>query len=265
LWRDNVEALLAPERVDFRIRGALGRSTAPAGSFACDPASGSRPWQSALAALGDAIEIQRPRRTRLDLVLSDRFAYYLVLPPRDGIATRDDWRAYARSRMKASYGELASAWNLRIEVVSPGRESLACAVSEDLLADLRDLMQRCGCRLASVRTHFLSNWVQRRSHWQRHDQVWLALIESHHVCLGVYRHGHWIAIRNESTPDGWAKELPAIVRRIQCTIDTPGEGELHLCGEHGDLPPPDSIEGLPVRVLQARPVRSNPLAALARA
>jgi hypothetical protein len=167
---------------------------------------------------------------RIEVVLSDRFTHYQILPWRDGLTRRAEWRAYAQHSFESVYGDTARNWRVRIEVVPPGRESLACAVETDLIDMLRDIVHEGFSRLVSVRPSFIVNFGQRRTAL-RGKQFWFAVVEQHHACLGAFRNGRWIALRNEAAPDGWRETLPGMLQRTQCILEQPCDGELYLCGD----------------------------------
>lgn len=251
LWHDNMQALLTAESVDYRIYLPFGRKAAVVGSAPCQAGEGSPPWAMAANALHAVIEEEMPRRMRIEILLSDRFVHYQVLPWRAGISSRAEWRAYAQHQFEAVYGEAARNWRMRLEIVPPGRESLACAIETDLIDALREAAHAGLSRIATVRPNFISCFGQRRTAL-RGTQFWFAVVEAHHVCLGAFRNGYWVALRNEPAPDGWRAALAGMLRRAQCTLAEPCAGNLYVCGATGEDIEPFAIDATTVRLLPAR-------------
>ena len=252
MWHDTMQVLLSPEKVDYRIYLPLDRKASVVGSAPCVPDSVPRPWSTAGDALRGILDEEGPRRMRLDIALSDRFVHYQVLPWRSGIVSRAEWRAYALHYLEAVYGDAVRNWSVRLDIVPPGRESLACAIETDLIDSLREIAEAGFSRVVSVRPNFVASFNQRRSSLRGSRQFWFAVVETHHVCLGAFRNGYWIALRNEPAPDGWRTALPGMLRRTQCTLDVPCDGDLYLCGAVSEDDEPFSIDATEVKILRGR-------------
>lgn len=254
LWHDTMHVLLAPDRVDYRFQSPLGRAASAKGSVACVPDDAAQPWTAACATLGDVIADHMRNRLRVDVVVSDRLAHYLVLPWRPGIVSRAEWRAYAMHGFAAVYGESAKSWSMRIDIVPPGRESLACALNTGMIEALRTVAATNISRLVAVRPNFVTLFGQRRAA-MRGAHLWFGAVEANHVCLGVLRKGRWQALRNEAAPDGWQQALPGMIRRMQSSLDEASAGTVYMCGDIDADTVPPVIEGLPVRVLASPSAR----------
>jgi hypothetical protein len=250
LWHDSMLVTLAPDQVSYRIQSSLGRvskTTAVLGCAADDPA---RPWAAACNALAEAMAENMQRHMRISVVLSDRLVRYLVLPWRDGVLSRAEWRAYALHSFEAVYGEICRNWRLRIDLVPPGRPSLACAIDADLIEALRKIAGDAASRLVAVRPNFISRFNQRRAA-MRGSPLWFATVEERSLCVGALNDGVWRALRSESAPDGWLAALPGMVGRMQFMADGLGSGTLYLHLDEPGANVPASIGGLPVRVLDS--------------
>ncbi|MBI4996103.1 MAG: hypothetical protein HZA64_12340 [Rhodocyclales bacterium] len=241
---------LAPNEVSYRIQPPVGRTskaTAVLGCVAEDPAM---PWAAACNALAGAMAEGMQRRMRISVVLSDRLVRYLVLPWRAGVVSRAEWRAYALHSFESVYGADCRDWRLRIDLVPPGRPSLACAIDAGLIEALRKIAGDNASRLIAVRPNFISLFNQRRAAL-RGSPLWFAAVEERSVCMGVLSDGVWRAMRNESAPDGWLAALPGMVGRMQFMADGLNDGTLYVHVENGCAEVPASIGGLQVRLLDA--------------
>lgn len=252
LWHDTMQVLLTPEKVDYRIYAPLVRKASAVGSVHCASDGAAHLWTAAGEALRAALVAEGPRRLRLEILLSDRFVHYQVLPWRGGIATRAEWRAYARHAFETVHGEMARHWDMRIDVVPPGRESLACAIETALIDTLRGIAQQNHARIVSIRPNFIANFGQRRG-GLRGAQFWFAVVQPRHVCLGAFRQGYWVGMRNEPAAEGWRAALPGMLRRTQCTLAEPCDGDLYLCGDIAEEVEPFFIDATTVRLLPSGP------------
>lgn len=250
LWHDSMLVTLAPDEVGYRIQSSLGRTSKAAETITCVADDPARPWAAACSALAAAMTENMQRHMRVSVVLSDRLVRYLVLPWRAGVVSRAEWRAYALHSFESAYGEVCRDWRLRIDLVPPGRPSLACAIDADLIEALRKIAGASSSRLVAVRPNFIHLFNQRRAAL-RGSPLWFAATDERGVCMGVLDDGVWRAIRNESAPDGWSAALPGMVSRMQFMVGEPGRGTLylHVAGPRTELP--TAIGGLPVRMLDA--------------
>jgi hypothetical protein len=247
---------LAPEGIGYHVLSPLRRGASDHGVVPCTPDDPARPWTGACAALSDLMSGQMRRGLRLNIVVSDRLARYQMLPWRPGIVSRAEWRAYAMHRFESVYGEAMRSWRLKIELVPPGRPSLACALDVDLIDALRAVAVANTSRLVAVRPNFISLFSQRR-HSLRGDHLWFGTVEERHVCLGVLTDRSWRAVRNEAAADGWLAALPGMIRRIEVGLAASRPGTLYLCGDIDGDAAPEFIGGLPLRVIETRPPRGQ--------
>ncbi len=252
-WHETMHVMLTPDWVGYHIRSPLHWAAGDQGFVTCAPDDPAQPWTAACAALSELMSEQMRRGVRLSVILSDRFARYQMLPWQPGIASRAECRAFAMHSFQSVYGDAVKTWRVKIELVSPGRPSLACAVDSDLIEALRVVAAANSSRLVEVRPNFVRLFGQRRQAL-RGENLWFGAVESHHISLGVLAGGNWQAIRNEAAAAGWMAALPGLVRRIQVGLNEPHGGTLYLCGDiHADAAP-QSIGGLPVQVLEIKPL-----------
>jgi len=254
LWRDILQVFMTPERLDYRIMPPVGLSPRDVGSLACAPLRPGTPlWQASGAALAELIDRHCNASPRVDVYLSDRFVRYRILDWQPGIVTRAEWRAYAEHAFREVHGEAARSWQMLVDIMPPGRPSLACAVEADLIVALKKIAEKRLARLAELRPNFVRLFNRHNFSSGRPAPLWFGVAEPGHVCLGVKRDKSWLALRNEPAPDGWLAALPGMIRRMRASHDIPGAGEsLHLClcggGASGSVPA--EVEGLAVHAAE---------------
>lgn len=251
-WHDTMQVVLAPERIRYRIHSTLRRKASVADIVDCAAGAEDKPWRAACATLAAIMADGMARHSRLEVVVSDRLVRYQVLPWRPEIASRAEWRAYARHVFEATYGEVAQGWRLKIDLVPPGQPSLACAIDADLVDSLREIAAAGTSRLTAVRPSFVTLFNRRRAA-VRGSKFWFGAVESGNIALGAHVNGGWRIMRNESMPTDLPSGLSGMVRRSQFALAEPCDGTLYLCGDIDQDALPDSIGDLRIRVLASAP------------
>ena len=72
----------------------------------------------------------------LQVVLSNTFVRYLVLPWRDGVYRQQDWQAVAQHAFRQQYGAVADNWRIKVRLLAYGENVLAAAIDETLCEQL---------------------------------------------------------------------------------------------------------------------------------
>ena len=248
LLPEHIEALLAPDALHLRRTG--GSESFAVAAAAADEGEGegeAEAWRAPLAELDLALR-KRPARAvaprmpaalaallapRLDIVLSEHFARWQVLPWQADVESAVEREAWARHHFREVYGEAGRHWQVRCAASAPGEAMPACAIDATLLAELQRLAAGHGCRLGRVRP-LLAIAAER---WRRklpRGIAWLAVFESGRLSLGLLRDRRWQALHGapRATPDERGEQLAGLVTRTALAAGlTPGEGRLLLCGE----------------------------------
>jgi hypothetical protein len=248
LLPERIEALLAPDVLHLRRAGA-----GAARSLVADPET--EVWHAPLAALDRALRAHPPRPVpggarlpaaaagmlapKLNIVLSEHFARWQLLPWQAEVDTPAEKEAWARHSFREVYGEASRHWQVRCAEQPPGAATPACAIDGKLLTALNQLATNHGCRLASLRPLL----VAAAERWQRkipRGIAWFAVLEAGRLNLGLLHDRRWRALHAEplATPDKHGEQLAGLVTRgaIAAGI-APGEGRLLLCGEGADICP----------------------------
>lgn len=258
LWRETLQVLMTSDHLDYRVMPPLGLSPTDIGSIPYVPSRSEHPgWKPACDALIGLVDSHKGKPFRIEVQLSDRFVRYQVLESRSGIVTRAEWRSYARHAFSTVHGDAVKDWDFRIDLVPPGQPSLACAIDNALIETLRELAAKRTSRLVGIRPQFVKLFNRRHFATQQQDQLWFAVVEEHHVCLGVQANKVWRAVRNEAAPDGWQAALPGMIRRVRAGLDQAEGGSLYLCGDLAAGGVPATIEGLPVHAAETSFLRGR--------
>jgi hypothetical protein len=127
-WRERALVTLTPGEVSLLRFPRGGKAPAGRKSVACPPATGGAAWQGALEALRELLGHPNVRAADADVVISNHFVRYLVLPWNPGLAGEREELAFAATRFQQVYGEAARTWAVRLSPGKPGTPSLAAAV-----------------------------------------------------------------------------------------------------------------------------------------
>jgi hypothetical protein len=213
-------------------------------------------WQPACTALGTLLEQRDWQQAQPEVVLSNHFVRYSVIPWNESVVKPSERQAYMRHCFQAIYGEHAQAWDLRMHDAGYGRPALASAVDNALIASLGEVFSRVGMRLKGIHPQLMqaANGLATMP-----SSFWLAVIESGRLTIGLVDHDHWRLVKTMAVERDVERHLQAIIQR---------ESLLHLNAAstwpvvcHWPDQAGATHFALPNRVLR---VPSNPVAARAQ-
>ena len=242
LLPERIEALLAPGSLCLRRDGARE-------AVGVERQADTEAWRGPLAALDGALRARPARRAaaarrlpaglaallapRLEIVLSEHFTRWQLLPWQAEIDTPAEQEALARHNFREVYGELARHWLVRCAGQAPGVATPACAIDGALPAALRELAASHGCRLGSLRPLF----AVAAGRWRRklpRGVAWFVVLEPGRLNLGLLRDRRWQALHGEpvAAPEDCGEVLAGLVARSALFAGiAPDGGRLLLCGE----------------------------------
>jgi len=210
-WRERVHASVGPLRVELvRARGA---ASARASARTLVPEGDLQDWHPALAELEAMLAgMSGMRGGELRVQLSNQFVRYAVLPWSDALRSEGEVLAYARHRLRETYGDLAQDWTIALAAGWPGRPRVVAAIEPALVTALGAAARRAGLRLAAVEPHFtaLADRCRRR---MRAKQFWLAASESGRVVLARASRGEWVSLATARAGGDPARALMAMLAR----------------------------------------------------
>lgn len=215
------------------------------------------PWRPALEQLGHWLDRQKGRRYQVQLVLSDRFVRWQILPWRVELSGVAERTAYAALRFRETYGRAAQDWSILPANLPPGQPAPAAAVDTALLEALRASCQSSGSRLQSIAPYYSSAF----DHWRRIAKgpaCWFGSVDTDTLTLGLLQGGRWTALQTQRLASDWRAPLPALMAQIALACAVPEATiPLYLCG---DLSPPTPQPDLPFTWLspQQLPDRTAP-------
>ncbi len=183
----------------------VGREVIPAS------ASGENQWSGAVGALGAVL----PRLARpgmwANVILSNHFVSYVLVPWRDNMSDEDEM-AYARHCFKETFGDASNSWDVRVSPSRAGTPAVASAVDGSMLAELLQLLGRAGVTIKSIQPHLMLAFNSCRAA-MRGRTAWFAILEPGNVCLSLLRNGQFAWMRKIRIGDAWEEEFPGVLAR----------------------------------------------------
>ena len=262
-WPERLRIELGPERVvGVRLPRAWTRSPGARWETPLAPAESQPQWTEALEALHAGLDaLGRSQRAILDVRLSNRFVRYALVPWSDDLRSEAEVAAFARHRMRETYGDMAQAWEIRLGAGWPGAPRVAAAVDRELVEDLAALARNRGLRLGLVEPLFAAV-VDAHRRQLRGQAFWLAVHESSRIVLARAAGGEWrtlVAARVTGQP---APILAAMLTRETLALpESELPRRLYLHGLDAGQGGPLAAAGWDIVWLQERAAAGEALAA----
>jgi hypothetical protein len=173
----------------------------------------------------------------VDIVLSNHFVQYAVLPPSSGLNSDAERLALARIVFTRQYGSLSQDWEIRVTPAGKQEPSLACALPKSLLAAVAKTVT-APLRLRSVRPILMNVFNATRRTFNK-DESCLIIAESGRLTLGWMRDGQWRKVASRATAPDDADALATLFRQGALLedsgngADNRGGGIAWLCDLNG--------------------------------
>jgi hypothetical protein len=255
LWPDTSCAVLCPDQLQV-VRHRKGWRRRAAFSFAeTFVADGNgTPWQAAVDAFERFLATPEAGRGTLEVVLSNHFVRYLLVPWSAQIASAEEFRNYAASMFEDIHGDLAAEWDVMVSAERAGAPRLAAAVDRALLAAIRTAVAPTRLRLASVQPYLMAAYNRVARAHTGGDFVFM-LLEAGRACIVAAQGGKWCHVSTAPAPEP-AQALSSLLAREMQLADLQGESVppvyVHAAHRRGLVLPP--VHGAEPLVLEARPL-----------
>jgi hypothetical protein len=188
--RERLIVGLSPAGVQFARygRGLRPRLTERATVHCAD--SGTEPWRSSLDALARELPRHAAAGPVCEVVLSNHFVRYQLLPWRPELKAREERAALAQAQYRSVFGAAAQGWTVRLAATTFGGTTLACAVDRALVEELARLLKAAGARAAAIEPYLGAVF----NRWRRELKAppfWLALLEPGRLWVGRMGAAGW--------------------------------------------------------------------------
>jgi len=207
--------------------------------FDIAPSEETLPWSAALAALAPHLRKEIWKGARPEVILSDHFVHYAVIPWYEGMHNLQEREAFLRHHFQLAYGEASKSWNLRMSDGGLNKASIASGVEQGLIYGLQDIFMQSGFSLNRIYPNFMLAVNEARLQ-AREGSFWLVQIESGRLTTALVSGGLWILVKSiaiqpdPSRHSDLQQLLAALIEResVVCGIDTAHWPILAYCSEH---------------------------------
>ena len=221
LWPDRLGMALFPERLVLaRASGGFRPRLLHKEMVTFAPAEPGMPlWQPAVDALAVKVAAGALAKANVSLVLSNRFVNYAVIPWSDALRGKEEELAFARHCFTRIYGSEADGWEIKSSSAKPHKPRLACAVDRSLLEALSLHMKPLASCYRSLQPHLMASFNRWRARLGVRP-AWLVVAEPGLLCLALLQDGHWQSVRTVKAGSDWISELPELLAREECLVDS---------------------------------------------
>ena len=222
LWADQLGIALFPERlVIARASGGFRRRLVHKEIVAFAPSEpGMPPWQSAVDALAAKVAAGALAKSDVTLVLSNHFVHYAIVPWSDSLGSKEEELAFARHCFARVHGSEADNWEIKLGSAKPGKPRLACAIEQPLIEAVNTCMRPLASHYRSLQPHLMASFNRWRARLGGRP-AWLVVAEPGMLCLALLQDGCWQNVRTIKAGADWIKELPVVLAREECLVDSP--------------------------------------------
>jgi hypothetical protein len=204
-------------------------------ALAVEAGAGSRedlpePWRPAVDVLASALRQPRGRLGRVEVVLSDHFVRYLLIPWSEALVGDSERLSFARLSFHDLYGHLSDTWDLCLDEQPAGQASFACAVDRALAALLRESVARAGGQLATL-IPSLADCINRHRSALKASEFCFAAAEPGRISLAFHSRAGWQAVRSRRTDGPLPETLPTLLKQETVVGSASTGGVLYLCAD----------------------------------
>jgi hypothetical protein len=212
---------LFPERLVLaRASGGFRRRLVHKEIVAFAPSEpGMPPWQPAVDALAAKVAAGALAKADVTLILSNRFVHYTVVPWSDTLGSKEEELAFARHCFARVHGSEADGWEIKLSSTKPRKPGLACAVEQSLIEALNMQMRPLASRYRSLQPHLMASFNRWHARFGRRP-AWLVVAEPGLLCLALLQDGCWQGVRTVKVGADWIGELPGVLAREECLVDS---------------------------------------------
>jgi hypothetical protein len=136
----------------------------------------------------------------VEVILSNHFVRYSVIPWSRALSGAGEEQAYVRHHFAKIHGDRAKGWAVRASPAPAGAARLASAIDPALLEALRAAFPRGGrAKLVSVQPLLMS----RFNAWREAvppSGAWLVVAEGERACVALHGERGWRSVQNARGP-----------------------------------------------------------------
>lgn len=218
-WSEQIRIILHPTQVVLlRLGRGRAQKILDKRVVTCSTQHNSLPaWHSALASLMSALPEFHSGKCDVTVVLSNHFVRYVLVRQLDQVSTPEEEQALVQHHFSRIYGPAAANWNLKVSSTqSRNCPQVVCAIDQDLLDALRNLLQPTKTVLRSVQPYLMTAFNQYRQCLT--PSAWLVLVEDGVFCLARLEQSCWQTIKCIRIGNDWRRELAIQLEREELLL-----------------------------------------------
>lgn len=177
-------------------------------------------WQGSITLLSEQLKLAKWRDTQAEVIISNHFSHYAVVPWRETIATLSEQEAYTKHLFISQFGDTAKGWHIRTATAAYGKSTLASAVSERLVQACKKLFDEAGVHLKAINPHLMvaMNQVQAETDILQNAN-WLVVAANGRLCIGLIEQNEWRLVKNSGLDQGVvtqeqiAQQIDRVIKR----------------------------------------------------
>ena len=160
------------------------------------------------------------QKQSVDIVLSNNFVRFSLLPWRDDVFKTADWLALATAHMKQIYGAAVDSWQVNVQSQGFGKPYWVNAIDKRFILQVEALMKQNSAKLESITTAF--EYVAERYNKKMSSNDALVVSESGRLILAVLEQGAWQQVNvNAPLKQQQQTEVNNAIQRLLATQPTP--------------------------------------------
>lgn len=240
-WTERLRIALSPDGVALLHLGRGWRPRAKAHRHETLTRDATCSWQPALEAMARLIAVGRPPHAALEVVLSNYWVRYAVIPWNDQVTRTDERLALARLQFQKTFGDVALQWDIRLSAADYGAPQVAAAVDRELMNGLRLIAEQTRLRLDSVQPLLMAGYNLRAAELARADTAWFVVAEPGRFTVAYRQQGQWSTVFARPISDSPADGLNRLVtqERLRRDSGTSATGERYWLFSADPVTPPE--------------------------
>jgi len=269
LFKDELHVFIQPSRIELlRLKRSLKsglkqqlvhRQVIDVAKNTDAAAAQAEQWSGLIATLKNALKSEKWRGARPEVVLSNHFVRYAVIPWNTGLSGSSERQAYLTHCFYLIFGDAMKNRDLRMADSGFGKSTIASAVSNDLVRALHDAFQPANMQLEAIYPHLPLAMSQslieiKKRNLGQLDSFWFVAIQNDRVCLALIENGSWRLVKNVLMENDVPRQVMALIQReiVNCIISTKLSVLLHWpeCNQNQPL----KLEGFTVIKVFQRPL-----------
>jgi hypothetical protein len=231
LLRNELRIALSPRKVVMeRLSRGMRPVIAARQEIACAaPGQDEAPWAKVLEALESGLQKMGGAKSNAQIVLSNHFVRYALVPWSDQISDQDEEQAFIRLCFTKTYGADAQPWALRMSPNGYGETQVACAIDQGLLDGLERVVTAHGAKLVSLQPYLMTMFNQWRQELPD-SAAWFVVAEPGRLCVSQLQKGRWQTLRTVKAGGDWQIALKKLLEREYLISESGMErGAVYLC------------------------------------